>query len=199
MLTPTTERTAPLEVVVIGASTGAVEALHVLLPLLATGLRVPIVVVVHLPANHRSLLPEIFAPLCPVPVREPLDKEPVSGGVIWFAPADYHLMIETGRSFAFSVDAPVKYSRPAIDVLFESAALAYGPGVTGVVLTGASDDGADGAAKIRAHGGCVYVQDPEQADAKLMPMAAIRLAAPQYVGPLSGIAEQLRASTGWCT
>jgi two-component system chemotaxis response regulator CheB len=192
-------RTSPLEIVVIGASTGAVDALHVLLPLLSQGLSVPVVVVVHLPANHRSLLPEIFAPLCQVPVREPLDKEPITGGVIWFAPPDYHLMIEMQRSFAFSVDAPVKYSRPAVDVLFESAARAYGPGVTGVVLTGASDDGADGAATIRTHGGCVYVQDPEQAEAKLMPMAAIRLAAPQYIGPLTGIAEQLRASTGWCT
>ncbi|HTU58706.1 MAG TPA: chemotaxis protein CheB [Polyangiales bacterium] len=195
----TANRTTPLEIVVIGASTGAVEALHVLLPLLADGLSVPVVVVVHLPANHRSLLPEIFAPLCQAPVREPLDKEPVAGGVIWFAPADYHLLIESERSFAFSVDAPVKYSRPAVDVLFESAARAYGPGVTGVVLTGASEDGADGAATIRTHGGCVYVQDPAEAEAKLMPMAAIRLAAPQYIGTLTGIAKQLRASTGWCT
>lgn len=195
----TAQRTTPLEIVVIGASTGAVEALHVLLPLLAQGLSLPIVIVVHLPAHHRSLLPEIFAPLCQVPVREPFDKEPITGGIIYFAPADYHLMIESERSFAFSVDAPVKFSRPAVDVLFESAARAYGAGVTGVVLTGASDDGADGAAAIRAHGGCVYVQDPEQAEAKLMPLAAIRAAAPQYIGSLTGIAEQLRASTGWCT
>lgn len=195
----TSARTSPLEIVVIGASTGAVEALHVLLPLLSHGLTIPVVVVVHLPAHHRSLLPEIFAPLCQVPVREPLDKEPVAGGVIWFAPADYHLMIEAGRSFAYSVDAPVKYSRPAVDVLFESAARTYGAGATGVVLTGASEDGADGAATIRTHGGCVYVQDPDQAEAKTMPTAAIRLATPQYIGSLTGIAEQLRASTGWCT
>lgn len=194
----TTARTTPLELVVIGASTGAIDALHELLPLISERLAVPVVVVVHLPAHHRSLLPEIFAPLCVAPVREPLDKQPVAGGVIWFAPADYHLMVESERRFAFSVDAPVKYSRPAVDVLFESAARAYGASVTGVVLTGASDDGADGAATIRAHGGCVYVQDPEQAEAKLMPTAAIRLAAPQYVGSLAGIAEQLRASTGWC-
>jgi two-component system chemotaxis response regulator CheB len=193
------ERTSPIEVVVIGASTGAVQALHVLLPPLSQGLSIPIVVVVHLPAHHRSLLPQIFGPVCQAPVREPLDKEPVAGGVIWFAPSDYHLMIELERTFSFSMDAPVKYSRPAVDVLFESAARAYGAGVTGVVLSGASDDGADGAATIRTHGGCVYVQDPEQAEAKLMPSAAIRLAAPQYIGSLSGIAEQLRASTGWCT
>ena len=195
----TAKRTHPIEAVVIGASTGGIEALHTLLPALSQNLQIPIVVVVHLPAHHRSLLPEIFAPLCQAPVREPVDKEPVAGGVIWFAPADYHLMIETDHRFAFSVDDPVKYSRPAVDVLFESAALAYGPGVTAVVLTGASDDGADGAAKIRTLGGCVYVQDPEQAEAKLMPLAAIRMAAPQYVGPLSGIAEQLLASTGWYT
>jgi two-component system, chemotaxis family, protein-glutamate methylesterase/glutaminase len=193
------ERKTPIEILLIGASTGAVEALHVLLPPLSQGLSIPIVVVVHLPAHHRSLLPEIFAPLCQAPVREPLDKEPVGSGVIWFAPADYHLMIELEKSFAFSVDAPVRYSRPAVDVLFESAAHAYGPGATAVVLTGASEDGADGAAKVRTHGGCVFVQDPDEAEAKLMPMAAIRLAAPQYIGTLSGIAEQLRASTGWYT
>jgi two-component system chemotaxis response regulator CheB len=195
----TVKRTHPLEIVVIGASTGGIEALHELLPLLSQGLQLPIVIVVHLPAHHRSLLPEIFGTLCRVPVREPLDKEPVTGGVIWFAPADYHLMVESDHYFSFSVDEPVKYSRPAVDVLFESAALAYGPGVTAVVLTGASEDGADGAARVRALGGCVYVQDPEQAEAKLMPLAAIRMAAPQYVGPVSGIAEQLLASTGWCT
>jgi two-component system chemotaxis response regulator CheB len=195
----TLERTAPVEIVVIGASTGAVEALHVLLPPLSQDLSIPIVVVVHLPAQHRSLLPEIFGPLCRAPVREPLDKQPVTGGGIWFAPADYHLMIEMERTFAFSMDAPVKYSRPAVDVLFESTARAYGAGVTGVVLSGASEDGADGAATIRSHGGCVYVQDPEQAEARLMPTAAIRLAAPQYIGSLQGITEQLRASTGWCT
>lgn len=195
----TGERTHPIEVVVIGASTGGIGALHQLLPVLSRGLQLPIVIVVHLPAHHRSLLPEIFAPLCQAPVREPLDKEPVAGGVIWFAPSDYHLMVERDHSFSFSVDDPVKYSRPAVDVLFEYAALAYGPGVTAVVLTGASEDGATGAARVRALGGCVFVQDPEQAEAKLMPLAAIRMAAPQYVGPLSGIAEQLLASTGWCT
>jgi two-component system chemotaxis response regulator CheB len=195
----TVERTQPIEIVVIGASSGGIEALRELLPRLSQSLPVPIVIVLHLPAHHRSLLAEIFAPLCQAPVREPVDKQPVTAGVIWFAPADYHLMVERDHTFSFSVDDPVKYSRPAIDVLFESAALAYGPGVTAVVLTGASEDGADGAARVRTLGGCVYVQDPEQAQAKLMPMAAIRMAAPQYVGPLSGIAEQLLASTGWCT
>jgi two-component system chemotaxis response regulator CheB len=135
---------------------------------------------------------------CSVPIREPVDKEPISGGTIWFAPADYHLLVEAERTFALSVDAPVKYSRPAIDVLFESAALAYGPGTAAVVLTGASDDGSDGAAAVRARGGHVYVQDPAQAEAPYMPEAAIRRASPHYIGPLQGIAEQLRASTGWC-
>lgn len=191
-------RTAPLELVVVGASTGAVEALRVLLPdLTRHGLAVPIVVVVHLPAKHSSLLPEIFGPLCGVPVREPLDKEPVAGGVIWFAPADYHLMIEAERSFALSVDAPVNFSRPSVDVLFESAATAYGERVTAVVLSGASADGARGAAAIRTRGGCVYVQDPDEAEARLMPETAIRRATPQYVGSLLGIAQQLRASAGW--
>lgn len=195
MLKAAPARSVPLEAVVIGASAGAIEALRELMPPLSQGLRLPIIVVVHLPPRRKSLLSELFSPLCATQVREPLDKQPVSAG-IWFAPPDYHLLID-GRSFALSLDAPVHFSRPSVDVLFESAAYAYGANLTGVMLSGANEDGAAGARSIRQRGGHVYVQDPEQALVRTMPQAAIRLADPQFVGTLDAIAAQLRDSTGW--
>jgi two-component system, chemotaxis family, protein-glutamate methylesterase/glutaminase len=190
-------REQPIEAVVIGASAGGIDALRVLLPALSRGLRVPIVVVVHLPARRKSLLPELFGSICDAPVLEPMDKQPVAGGNIWFAPSDYHLLVEPERSFALSIEPPVNYSRPSVDVLFEAAAHAYGPGLTGIVLSGANEDGAAGALTIRNLGGQVYVQDPEQALVRTMPEAAIRLATPQFVGKLAEIATLIRDSRGW--
>lgn len=183
----------------IGASAGAVEALTVVLPPLSRDLHVPVIAVVHLPPRRTSLLPELFRSCCHAPVCEPLDKQPVTAGTIWFAPADYHLSIEPDRRFALSIDPPVNYSRPAIDVLFESAADAYGAGLTAVVLSGANDDGAAGAAAVRQNGGRVYVQHPGQAIAPTMPEAAIRQAEPQFVGSLEQIAALLCDETGQST
>ena len=196
MLNSATTRSVPLEAVVIGASAGAIEALRQLMRPLSQNLKLPIIVVVHLPPRRKSLLPELFQPLCAAHVAEPMDKQPIVGGGIWFAPPDYHLLIE-GRHFALSVGAPVLFSRPSVDVLFESAAYAYGASLTGVVLSGANEDGAAGARSIRQHGGHVYVQDPRQALARTMPEAAIRLANPQFVGSLAAIAALLCDSTGW--
>lgn len=182
------------EAIVVGASAGAIEALRVLLPGISAPLRVPVIVVVHLPPRRKSLLPELFGSLCAAPVREPLDKQPVAAGTIWFAPADYHLLIETDHSFALSVDAPVNYSRPSVDLLFESAAYAYGSGLTAVVLSGANEDGAEGACIVRQHGGHVFVQDPAEALAKEMPEAAILRAQPQFVGTLRDLVVRLRDS-----
>jgi two-component system chemotaxis response regulator CheB len=185
-----------VDAIVIGASAGAVEALSELLPAIAQGLRVPTIVVVHLPPRHPSLLPELFRRLCSVPVHEPMDKQPVAAGTIWFAPADYHLLIEQDHTFSLSLDAPVKYSRPAVDVLFESAADVYQSRLVAVVLSGASDDGAEGALKVRKAGGFVLVQDPTQALMRTMPQAAMDRAEPQLVGSLARIAATLRELTG---
>ena len=178
------------EIVVIGASAGAVEALGAILPILPAGFGVPVVVVVHLSPRRPSLLSSLFARRCALPVREPFDKEPVGSG-IFFAPPDYHLMVERDHTFALTIEPPVNWSRPSIDVLFESVADAYGAGAVAVVLTGASADGAKGARAIRAAGGTVMVQSPATADATAMPVAAIQLAAPQMVGSLAEIAAIL--------
>jgi len=195
MLTHVLPFAASTQAVVIGASAGAIEALSVILPAVRRAARIPVIVVVHLAPNRPSLLPELFSARCAAIVREPEDKEPVSPGTIWFAPSNYHLLIEREHTFSLSVDEPVRYSRPSIDVLFESAADAYGKKLCAVVLTGANDDGALGARAVRDAGGLVLVQDPEQADAKEMPRAALAAAKPQLVAPLLEIAEFLRLAT----
>jgi two-component system chemotaxis response regulator CheB len=190
------DRKPRVDAIVIGASAGAVETLQQLLPILSPGLRVPAVIVVHVPARHPSMLPELFGSLCDIPVREPVDKQPVAAGTIWFAPADYHLMIERDHTFALSIDAAVNFSRPSVDVLFETAADAYGAQLAAVVLTGGSEDGAEGARKIRRAGGVVLVQDPGEALMRIMPEAAIRMADPQLIGTVVRIAQTLRGLTG---
>jgi two-component system chemotaxis response regulator CheB len=186
------------DALLIGASAGGVEALSSLLPAVPRLARIPVVVVVHLPPSRPSLLPEVFAARCQARVCEAEDKQPVKSGTIWFAPANYHLLIERDRTFSLSVDEAVKFSRPAIDVLFESAADAYGSKLCVLVLTGANDDGALGARAIRNAGGTVVVQDPATADAKEMPNAAIALANPQLVAALPELAELLRQATEMC-
>jgi two-component system chemotaxis response regulator CheB len=134
---------------------------------------------------------DVFASRCAIDVREARDKEPVEGGVAWFAPPNYHLLVETERTFALSVDPLVNHSRPAIDPLFESAARAYKRDLLAIVLTGANDDGAEGAAAVRAAGGIVVVQDPGTAEMPTMPRAAIARARPHAVGTLQEIADAL--------
>jgi two-component system, chemotaxis family, protein-glutamate methylesterase/glutaminase len=196
MLSPSLhEQLLASEALVVGGSAGAVEALNQLLPVVPEAARIPLVVVVHLPANRPSLLVEIFAARCQARVREPLDKEPMSAGSIWFAPSNYHLLLEADRSFAFSIDLPVNFSRPSIDVLFESAADVFRQRLCCIVLTGANEDGAEGASSVRRHGGLVIVQDPNTAEAKQMPSAAISRANPQIIASLPEIAELIRLAT----
>ena len=178
-----------VDAIVIGASAGGIEALGRLLPALPADLGVPVVIVVHLPPQRPSLLVAIFAPRCALPIREPQDKEPLAPGHIYFAPPDYHLLIERDRTFALSVEEPVHFSRPSIDVLLESAAEVYGARLLAIVLTGASRDGAHGAERVRRAGGLVAVQDPNSAEAQVMPLAAIERARPQLIGRLPELAS----------
>lgn len=159
--------------IVVGTSAGAVEALNKLLPTLGPDFRLPIIVVVHLPPDRRSAMADLFAVKCKLPVREAEDKEAIAGGTIYFAPPDYHLLVEPDSTFALSCDAPVMFSRPSIDVLFESAADAFGPELIGIVLTGANGDGARGLKAITGVGGRGIVQTPSSAFAAAMPEAAL--------------------------
>lgn len=180
-----------VDAVAIGTSAGGIEALTVLLPALPAGMRASAFVVIHLPRDARSLLVEIFQPRCALPVREASDKEPVEPGTIYVAPPDYHLLIDAGPALALSIDEPVHHSRPAIDVLFESAADVYRSRLLGIVLTGGNEDGAAGLAAIRRAGGLALVQDPDEAQVRTMPEAALARVAADGVLTLARIAGLL--------
>lgn len=162
------------QAVVIGASAGAVEALSQILPAIPAQFLAPVIVVVHLPPDQDSMLPNLFRRRCSLNVVEAEDQEPLLPGTIYFAPPDYHLLVESTVQLALSSDEPVMYSRPSIDVLFESAADVFREGLAGVVLTGGNGDGAAGLRQIVAANGIAIVQDPETAFMSDMPEAAIR-------------------------
>jgi len=182
----------PPEAIVIGASAGALEALSVILPALPATFDLPIFVVVHVPPDKKSILAELFDAKCKVKVREAEDKEPIAGGTVYFATADYHLLVEADKTLSLSNDEPVLYSRPSIDVLFESAADAYGPGLIALMLTGANQDGAQGLKTVVQAGGTAIVQTPEGAYAAAMPEAAIAAAPSARVLSLKEISLYLQ-------
>jgi two-component system chemotaxis response regulator CheB len=181
-----------IDAVVIGGSAGGVEALTALLPALLPRLMPPVFIVLHLPRDKPSVLAEIFAPKCAVPVREAEDKEAVAPGTVYFAPNNYHLLIDQGPQLSLSADDPVHHSRPSIDVLFESAAEIYSNRLLGIILSGANEDGASGLAAIHDAGGVTVVQSPETARAPVMALSALKLRPADRVLPLNEIAQILR-------
>jgi two-component system chemotaxis response regulator CheB len=164
----------PIEAVVIGSSAGAIDALSAILPALPKSFRVPILVVVHVPAGRDCRIVEIFRDRCVMDVCEAEDKMPIRPGGVYFAPADYHLLVEEDRRLSLSSDEPVHFSRPSIDVLFESAADAYEERLLGIILSGANNDGAQGLRRVAERGGRTLVQEPNEAVAGAMPQAAIQ-------------------------
>jgi two-component system, chemotaxis family, protein-glutamate methylesterase/glutaminase len=170
----------PVEAIVIGASAGAVQALSTLLPALPANYPIPVLVVVHVPPDRSNALVPLLQKKCRITVKE-----------AYFAPSDYHLLVETGRTLALSADGLVVHARPSIDVLFESAAEAYGPALVGVILTGANEDGAAGLSSICRAGGLALVQDPEEAYAGTMPSAALSACASARRLPLNDITPYL--------
>lgn len=189
-------RAAALRAVVIGASAGGVEALLAIARCLPADLAMPVLIVLHLPPDRPSGIAALLAPRCALPVDEAVDKAPILPGRVLVAPPDYHLLVEpagSGWAAALSADEPVRWSRPAIDPLFESAAFAFGSQLLAIVLTGASDDGAEGLRVVRRHGGLGWVQDPATAVAATMPSAALELAGADAVLTLEQICQQLAA------
>lgn len=176
---------APLEALVIGASAGGVEALLQLLDDLPPDYRLPVVCLLHLPDRNDSLLAELLAQRLALPAKEAEDKEGLRGGVVYVAPAGYHLSIETDRSFSLSREEPRHFSRPSIDILFESAADAYGERLAGALLTGANEDGAAGLLAIQRAGGLTLVQEPSDAQVPTMPEAALALLQPDFLLPIA--------------
>lgn len=186
------------ELVVIGCSMGGMHALQILFRALGPDFPLPIAVVQHRYRTSNEGLPAYFRRNTRLQVVDATDKEYLRPGTVYFAPADYHLLVEYGE-LSLSIDAAVAYSRPSIDVLFESAADAYAERLIAIVLTGANSDGARGVARIKKKGGFVIVQDPETADSPEMPRAAIgatrvdRILPLERIGPF--LAELCRRST----
>lgn len=178
--------------VVIGASAGALEALSAILPSLSADFRLPIMIVVHVPPDKRSVLAELFKAKCRLSAIEVEDKQPIVAATAYFAPPDYHLLVETETSLALSTEEPVLFSRPSIDVLFQSAAEVFGAGLVAIVLTGANEDGARGLKAVAQAGGTTIVQDPSEAFQGAMPLAAIGAVPDARVLPLASITEYLQ-------
>jgi two-component system chemotaxis response regulator CheB len=181
-----------IDAVVIGASAGGVEALTGILPALPATFRPALLIVLHVPRERPSLLADIFANRCALPVREADDKEPVEPGTVYFAPPDYHMLVEKSRQIALSTDEPVHYSRPSIDVLFESAADAYTDRLLGIILTGANSDGAAGLHAVHRAGGVTVVQRPDSAKVPLMVVSALQRNPADFVLSLTEIAALLK-------
>jgi two-component system chemotaxis response regulator CheB len=179
-------------VIVIGGSAGALDGLAVIFAALPTTFAVPVVVVVHLAPNPPNLVPSALGRTTSLRVVEIEDKQPLAAASVHVAPANYHVLIERDATLALSIDEPVHFSRPSIDVLFESAAAAFGPAVVGVLLSGANEDGALGLWHIAEAGGVAIVQDPTTARHAIMPSAAVaQLHSRARVLPAGQIADYL--------
>lgn len=169
------------QAIVIGASTGGFGAVGDLLAVLPWDIKVPIIVVQHLSPYSDDFMAKHLNEICSIEVKEADEKEKLRAGCAYIAPANYHLLVEKDRTLSLTVEPRVNYSRPSIDVLFESAADVFGCGLIGVVLTGANSDGGKGLKRIKDMGGLAIVQDPESAEASTMPKAAIEAAEADFI------------------
>jgi two-component system chemotaxis response regulator CheB len=161
------------KIVVMGGSAGSLPALLHILQNLPAGFAIPVVVILHRLKNAPSELDKILNIKGGLQVREPEDKEAISPGYVYFAPANYHLLAEDDKTFSLDYSEPVQYSRPSIDVSFESVAAVYGAGTTGILLCGSNDDGAAGLRAVTDKGGVALVQRPDTCEYAAMPKAAI--------------------------
>lgn len=180
----------PYELVAIGTSLGGLSALKTLLGCIPKEFSAAFAIVQHRHRESDQALSSFLQQFTVLPVHEVEDKERILPGHVYFAPANYHLLVECGY-FSLSVDDPVSYARPSIDVLLESAADAYRERAIGVLLTGANHDGVQGLSTVKARGGTTVVQAPDTAESPILPSAAIAAMAVDWVLPLAQIGPHL--------
>jgi two-component system chemotaxis response regulator CheB len=180
----------PYSVVAVGTSWGGLSALTKLLGALPGDFKIPVVLVQHRSKDSERLLVQLLQDATDLKVCEIEDKDPLTPGTVHVAPANYHVLIEDGYA-SLTIEEPVRFSRPSIDVMFSSAADTYRSAAIGVVLTGANEDGAQGLAQIVKRGGLALVQDPKTAEIPIMPQAAIRAVPTGEVLPLAKLAPRL--------
>lgn len=187
---------AEYEAVVIGVSAGGLNAVQVVLSALSDKFSLPIIIVQHQHPTSKELLVKVLQGTGKMLIREAMDKEKINPGMVYIAPADYHLLIEPDRCFALSMSEPVNYARPSIDVLFETAVEAYKNKLIGIILTGANYDGSKGLKKIKEFGGLAIIQDPKNAEVDSMPKAAIKEVKADHVLNIEKIGPLLNEITG---
>lgn len=185
------EKDSKYQAVVIGTSAGGLDALAQVLPVLPANFPIPVLIVLHISPNSDSFLVEYLNNRCQVRVKEAEEKEFLQPGTVYFAPPDYHLLVEEDRSLSISNSEKVNYSRPSIDVLFETASWAFGKNLIAVLMTGANWDGAQGMKLIKESGGYTICEDPKTAAVARMPESAIELMHPDAILKLEKIGPHL--------
>jgi two-component system chemotaxis response regulator CheB len=175
------EKVRPYDAIVIGTSAGGMDALSVILPAIDGNLPVPILIVQHIRASSDFFMVTYFDRLCSLKVVEGTEKAPLEAGLVYFAPPDYHLLVEEDQTLSLSNDEKVNFSRPSIDVLFETACWVFGSRLIGIILTGANSDGSRGLEQIGLAGGLTIVQNPLSASVPRMPEAALKRSKPGHV------------------
>jgi len=181
----------PYKAIVIGVSAGGMNALGQILPRLPADFPLPVIVVQHISPQSDNYMIRHFDSISKVNVKEADEKEEILPGTVYFAPPNYHLMVETDFTFSLSVEARVNFSRPSIDVLFETAAEAYCDTLIGIILTGANNDGSRGLKRIKDCGGFTIVQNPANSEVSAMPEAAIKITKVDKILDLEKIAGVL--------
>lgn len=190
----------PFQAVAIGVSTGGVQALKKLLGRLPADFPLPLLVVQHISPDAGNGMAKLLDDVCRLRVKEADEQDLILPGTVYLAPPNYHLLAEHDGMLSLSADRPVSFARPSVDVLFESAATVFGPGLIAIILTGANYDGSQGARVVKQRGGTVIVQHPDDALARQMPEAALAATTADHVVPLDDMAALLvRLATGRAT
>ena len=175
------------EAIVIGTSAGGLFALSAILEKLPANYSVPVLIVQHRAKDQKDLLEELLQSKCKIKIKQADEKEQIQPGIVYIAPPDYHLLVERDQTLSLSSDKPVRYSRPSIDVLFDSAADAFQDKLLAIILTGANNDGTAGIEKVKKHGGTTIAQNPADAQFPSMPRASIATGKIDEILTLGGI------------
>ena len=179
------------EAIVIGVSSGGMNAMKIIFSQLPNEFGIPIIIVQHIGSHSENMWIKLLNERSNIELIEAEEKEKIEKGKVYIAPANYHLLIERDKTFTLTIDERVNYARPSIDVLFETAAEAYQNKLIGVVLTGSNNDGTKGLQRIKECGGLTIVQDPDTAESYYMPASAIASFLPDHILPLEEIVKLL--------
>jgi two-component system chemotaxis response regulator CheB len=179
------------EAIVIGVSSGGMNAMKIIFSLLPENFRIPIIIVQHVGSHSENVWIKLLNDKSKLEIKEADEKEKIENGKVYVAPANYHLLIERNKTFSLTIDEKVNFARPSIDVLFESAAEVYQNKLIGVILTGSNNDGTKGIRRIKEYGGLTIVEDPDTAESGFMPASVIASFLPDYILPLEEIVKIL--------